>query len=404
MRIEQMAPTVRVILDRLRTDIPHVGETLTELSDRWEESLPDKLSAYERILDMGSKSYADIKCKLQDVPYKNKIDNETKSSATGTQPGPVRLFESSSTPHGAGPGAEPEVSTSNTGGRNTSAFSKEKRVLRGGTSQDQNATPRPPWPDKGGNGRWVDSTRQLKCNTGDGIAGTGGRHGPDPPGDPAVDPTVTPHPPEPDGGSTWVRHDRGGVDVDSLMQTSEDASAVSCELDHFTTSTVQGAESVDVTSDVLAGRAERQLKCNTGDGIAGTGGRHGPDPLGEPAVDPTVIPRPPEPDGGSSWVRHDRGGVDVDSLMQTSEDTLLDACDLGLLFTFLTQGTVSIEWSKDTLAGMGLRHRVDVKANTSSATFSRLRDRVGDAPPWILRGGPCSPRAVPSAPEPLHGV
>ena len=150
--------------------------------------------------------------------------------------------------------------------------------------------------------------------------------------------------------------------------------------------------------------AERQLKCNTGDGIAGTGGRHGPDPPGEPAVDPTVTPRPPEPDGGSSWVRHDRGGVDVDSLMQTSEDTLLDACDLGLLFTFLTQGTVSIEWSKDTLAGMGLRHRVDVKANTSSATFSRLRDRVGDAPPWILRGGPCSPRAVPSAPEPLHGV
>jgi len=103
-------------------------------------------------------------------------------------------------------------------------------------------------------------------------------------------------------------------------------------------------------------------------------------------------------------VRHDRGGVDVDGLMQTSEDTLLDACDLGLLFTFLTQGTVSIEWSMDTLAGMGLRHRVDVKANTSSATFSRLRDRVDDPPPWTLRGGPCLPRAVPSAPEPLHGV
>jgi len=48
---------------------------------------------------------------------------------------------------------------------------------------------------------------------------------------------------------------RGGVDVDSLMQTSEDASAVSCEQNHFTTSTVQGTEPVDVTSDVLAGKA-----------------------------------------------------------------------------------------------------------------------------------------------------
>jgi len=75
----------------------------------------------------------------------------------------------------------------------------------------------------------------------------------------AVDPTVIPRPPELDGGSTWVRHYRGGVDVDSLMQTAEDASAVSCKLDHFTTSTVQKAESVDVTRDVLAGRAERQL-------------------------------------------------------------------------------------------------------------------------------------------------
>jgi len=75
--------------------------------------------------------------------------------------------------------------------------------------------------------------------------------------DPAVDPTVTPRPPEPDGGSTWVRHDRGEVNVDSLMQTSADASAVSCELDHFSTPTVQGVESVDVASDVLAGRAER---------------------------------------------------------------------------------------------------------------------------------------------------
>ena len=103
-------------------------------------------------------------------------------------------------------------------------------------------------------------------------------------------------------------------------------------------------------------------------------------------------------------MRHDRGGVDVDSLMQTSEHTLSDACDLGLLFTFLTQGTVSIEWSMDTLAGMGLRYRVDAKASTASATFSRLRDRVGDAPPWTLRGLPCSPRAVTSAPEPLHGV
>ena len=64
----------------------------------------------------------------------------------------------------------------------------------------------------------------------------------------------TPYLPEANGGSTWVRHDRGGVDVDSFMQTSEDASAVSCELDHFTNSTVQGAEPVDVTSDVLAGK------------------------------------------------------------------------------------------------------------------------------------------------------
>ena len=96
--------------------------------------------------------------------------------------------------------------------------------------------------------------RQLKCNTGDDIVRARGRYGPDPLGGTAVDPTSTPHPPESDGGSTWVRHDRGGVDVDSLMQTTEDALAVSCELDHFTTSTVQGAEPVDVTSDVLAGK------------------------------------------------------------------------------------------------------------------------------------------------------
>jgi len=76
----------------------------------------------------------------------------------------------------------------------------------------------------------------------------------------------------------------------------------------------------------------------TGDGIAGAGGwhagaggRHGSDPLGGAAVDPTSTPRPPEPDGVSKQVTHDRGGVGFNSLMQTSEHTPVDACGRGQL-------------------------------------------------------------------------
>ena len=67
------------------------------------------------------------------------------------------------------------------------------------------------------------------------------------------------------------------------------------------------------------------------DGIAGAGGRHGPDPLGGAAVDPTSTPHPPEPDGVSKQVTHDRGGVGFNSLMQTSEHTPVDACGRGQL-------------------------------------------------------------------------
>ena len=71
------------------------------------------------------------------------------------------------------------------------------------------------------------------------------------------------------------------------------------------------------------------MKCNTGDGIAGARGRHGPDPLGGAAVDPTAIRHLPEPDGGSKQVRHDRGGVGVYSLMQVFKHASFGACDLG---------------------------------------------------------------------------
>jgi len=68
-------------------------------------------------------------------------------------------------------------------------------------------------------------------------------------------------------------------------------------------------------------------------GIAGAGGRQGPNPLEGAAVDPICTLRPPEPDGGSKQVRHDLGGVGVNSLMQTSGHASVDAYGLGQLST-----------------------------------------------------------------------
>ena len=122
--------------------------------------------------------------------------------------------------------------------------------------------------------------------------------------------------------------------------------------------------------------------------IAGARGRHGPDPLGGAAVHPTAIRHPPEPDGGSKQVRHDRGGVGVNSLMQTSEHTSVDACGLGQLSkTYLTQGTASADESSDDLAGRVSRHRVNAKAGACSAFFSRPRHRVDTRLPCTLHGG-----------------
>ena len=48
---------------------------------------------------------------------------------------------------------------------------------------------------------------------------------------------------------------------------------------HFTlTFLTQDTTSADESSDDLAGKVERQLKCKIGDGIAGARGQHGPDP------------------------------------------------------------------------------------------------------------------------------
>ena len=70
-------------------------------------------------------------------------------------------------------------------------------------------------------------------------------------------------------------------------------------------------------------------------------------------------------------MRHDRGGIDVNSLMQTSEHTSVDACGLGQLsLTYLTQGTASADESSDDLAGRVSRHRVNAKAGACSAFFS----------------------------------
>lgn len=84
-------------------------------------------------------------------------------------------------------------------------------------------------------------------------------------------------------------------------------------------------------------------------------------------------------------MRNNRGGVDIDSLMQMSEHYSAHAYGLGLLYTFLTQGTVSINRVvQDTLSqgwasGTG---RTNAESNARGAAFSRLRERVGDAPPW----------------------
>ena len=83
-------------------------------------------------------------------------------------------------------------------------------------------------------------------------------------------------------------------------------------------------------------------------------------------------------------MRNNRGGVDIDSLMQMSEHYSAHAYGLGLLYTFLTQGTVSINRVvQDTLSqgwasGTG---RTNAESNARGAAFSRLRERVGDAPP-----------------------